>query len=195
MVKFRKVAAPTIYNHIMMRQADHFRTTERIAFRTWTSEDLALAIAIWGDSEVTRFVGGPFSEEQVQEKLNRETENLVQYGVQYWPIFLLNGEHAECAGLRPARNSHLAFEMGHYLLPRYWGQGLAVETGRCIVEHAFRTLGAEQLVAAHHPANIGSGRVLEKLGFRFSHLELYPPTGLMHRCYTLVHSVRGLTGG
>lgn len=158
---------------------------------------MPLAMAIWGDPQVTRFVGGPFSEEQVTEKLKREIVNMEQQGVSYWPMFLLaGGEDVGCAGLRPARlvrqpsggarRPGREFEMGFYLRPRFWGMGLAEEAGHCVIEYAFTALGAASLYAAHHPQNAASGRVLAKLGFRFTHEELYPPTGVMHRAYRLV---------
>ncbi|HJX82986.1 MAG TPA: GNAT family N-acetyltransferase, partial [Candidatus Angelobacter sp.] len=153
----------------------------------WTSDDLPLAQAIWGNPEVTRFVGGPFSSEQVQGKLEREIANLEAHNVQYWPMFLLStGEHAGCAGLRPPGRGRQNLEMGFYLRPEYWGMGLAVEAGQGVIQFAFTTLGVKTLFAAHHPNNVASGRVLEKLGFRYSYDELYPPTGLMHRSYVLV---------
>ena len=34
--------------------------TARLRFRTWTSDDLPLAVAIWGDARVTAKVAGPF---------------------------------------------------------------------------------------------------------------------------------------
>jgi [ribosomal protein S5]-alanine N-acetyltransferase len=46
-------------------------------------------------------------------------------------------------------------------------------------------LGASALFAGHHPDNTGSRRTLVKLGFRFTHDELYPPTGVMHPGYEL----------
>ncbi len=106
--------------------------------------------------------------------------------VQYWPMFLLSrGEHVGCAGLRPHPAEQHACEMGYYLRPQYWKMGLAEEAGRAIIHFAFATLGVEALFAAHHPANTGSRRVLEKLGFHYAHDALYPPTGLMHPSYVL----------
>jgi ribosomal-protein-alanine N-acetyltransferase len=85
------------------RAPDYFLRTSRLGFRLWRKEDLPLAMAIWGDPQVTRFVGGPFSAEQVKEKLEYEITNMEQHGAQYWPVFLLaNGQHAGCAGLRPS---------------------------------------------------------------------------------------------
>jgi [ribosomal protein S5]-alanine N-acetyltransferase len=176
---------------------DYFLRTTRLGFGLWAQEDLPLAMAIWGDPQVTRFVGGPFAATQVKEKLEREIRNMDQYGVEYWPMFLLaSGEHTGCAGLRPTRaireipdsrgRPAKEFEMGFYLRPSYWGMGLAEEAGRAVIEHAFEVLGAGSLYAAHHPQNMASGRVLSKLGFRFTHEEIYPPTGAMHRAYRLV---------
>ena len=185
--------------------SDYFLRTARLGFRHWKNEDLPLAMAIWGDPEVTRFVGGPFSPAQVMERLEREIANHEQYGVQYWPIFLLaGGEHAGCAGLRPPRlvreTAHAAkrgaqeLEMGFYLRPGLWGMGLAEEAGRGIIEYAFTVTAAGSLFAAHHPQNVASGRVLAKLGFRFTHEELYPATGEMHRAYRLMTAQPAKTG-
>ena len=51
--------------------------------------------------------------------------------------------------------------------------------------YAFNTLGVKGLFAGHNPANEASRRLLEKLGFRYTHDEYYPPTGLNHPSYRL----------
>lgn len=171
---------------------EYFMATSRVGFRCWRLSDLPLALALWTDPEVTRFIGGPFSEEVVKKKLVAEIDSMVHNAVQYWPIFLLsNNQHVGCAGLRPYRPSDQIYELGFHLRPAYWGQRLAEETGRAIIDFAFRTLGAEGLFAGHHPANEPSRRVLEKLGFRFTHEELYAPTGLKHPSYLLMRRALG----
>ena len=148
---------------------------------------MRLALALWGDPDVTRFIGGPFSPEQIRRRLDDEMAMMGAHGVQYWPLFLLRGgEHVGCGGLRPYRIEHGIYEVGFHLRPAYWGRGLALEVGAAIITHAFGALRATALVAGHHPANAASQRVLEKLGFRFTHDELYPPTGLRHRSYELL---------
>ena len=149
-------------------------------------DDLPLAVALWDDLEVTRFIGGPFSRDEIRQRLRREIDWMNTFHVQYWPIFrLAGGELVGCGGLRPYRIEDQVYEMGFHLRPMYWGQGLAVEAGRAIIAYAFETLGAKGLFAGHHPANAASRRVLDKLGFRFTHTELYAPTGLKHRSYLL----------
>jgi RimJ/RimL family protein N-acetyltransferase len=165
---------------------DYFLKSARLGFRCWSKDDLPLAIALWGDAKVTALIGGPFNARQVEERLIREIECLAIHKVQYWPIFLLsNGEHAGCAGLRPDCAGEQVYELGFHLRSEFWGRGLAEEAGRAVISHAFDALGAKALFAGHHPENRASRRVLEKLGFRMTHEELYPPTGLMHPSYWL----------
>jgi RimJ/RimL family protein N-acetyltransferase len=164
----------------------YFLMTERLGFSYWSEEDLALANALWGDPRVTSLIGGPFNSEQIRERLLKEIDCQANYGVQYWPIFLLAGGHpAGCAGLRPYRQAGPVYELGFHLRPECWGRGLAQEAGRAVIRFAFEALGAVELFAGHHPANVVSRHVLEKLGFVYTHDEYYPPTGLNHPSYLL----------
>lgn len=160
--------------------------TPRLFFRPWTATDLELALALWSDPAVTELIGGPFSEAAVRERLAREAATLAAHGVQYWPIFLRSsGEHVGCCGLRPYRPDQRIYELGFHLRPEHWGRGFASEAARATIEYAFDTLRATALFAGHHPQNTTSRRLLEKLGFRHTHAELYPPTGLEHPSYLL----------
>lgn len=171
-----------------------FATTARVGFRCWSAEDLPLALALWGDPDVTRFIGGPFSSNQIRQRLEDEIATLRAHHVQYWPLFLLRGgEHVGCGGLRPYDLDNGIYELGFHLRPEYWGQGLAVEVGQAIITLAFDTLRATALFAGHHPANTASQRVLQKLGFRFTHEEFYRPTGLQHRSYVLARPQKSVT--
>lgn len=166
--------------------AGYFLRTERLGFRRWSRDDLDLALGLWGDERVTRLIGGPFSPEQVRERLAREIANYDAFGVQYWPVFLLAGEdHIGCCGLRPYQPEQRIYEIGFHLRPEYWGRGYAVEAARAVMAYAFGDLGAAGLFAGHNPKNDASRSLLMKLGFRYTHDEYYPPTGLNHPSYML----------
>jgi RimJ/RimL family protein N-acetyltransferase len=169
----------------------YFLQSPRLGFRQWSRADLPFAVALWGDLEVTRFIGGPFSSEKIQERLNTEIDLCFRHNVQYWPIFLLETqEHAGCAGLRPYRPENAIFELGVHLRPTYWGRGLAEEAARTVIKFSFETAGAKALFAGHHPANSASQQLILKLGFRRTHEESYPPTGLNHPSYLLERASR-----
>jgi RimJ/RimL family protein N-acetyltransferase len=157
--------------------------TARLTFRPWRDDDLPVARAIFGDSRVTAFVGGPFDDAQIHARLAFELANQRDHGVAYWPMFLSAARLAGCCGLKPRGSGEL--ELGFYLVPASWGGGLAVEAARAVIAFAWDTLGVARLFAGHHPDNEGSRRTLAKLGFRATAPELYPPTGLMHPGYAL----------
>jgi RimJ/RimL family protein N-acetyltransferase len=164
--------------------------TERLRFRRWTADDFELARALWGDERVTRlFHRGRLDDDQVRARLERELVNEREHGIQYWAMFVKDdGRLAGCCGLRPAASPDPAerlYELGFHLRPECWGAGYATEAGRAVVRRAFEIHGANALVAGHHPDNHASRNVLLKLGFRHTHDELYPPTGVEHPSYRL----------
>jgi ribosomal-protein-alanine N-acetyltransferase len=164
----------------------YFLKSERLGFRCWAAEDFALAQGLWGDIEVTRYFGGPFSDEEVRGRLGREIERGKVHGFQYWPIFLLSdGEHVGCCGLRPYGTDAAIPELGFHLRPKFWGQGLAVEAAHAVIRYAFETIGAKGLAAGHHPENANSKRVMAKLGFRYTHEEFFSALGMNIPYYLL----------
>ena len=166
----------------------YFLTSARLGFRCWSGEDLPLALDLWGDPEVTRLIDarGRLSREQVRERLEKEMATGQADGVEYWPMFLLSShKHVGCCGLRPYDEPNRVLEIGFQIASRHWGRGYASEAAAAVVAHAFGSLHIKGLFAGHHPANEASARVLAKLGFRYTHDELYAPTGLAHPSYFL----------
>jgi ribosomal-protein-alanine N-acetyltransferase len=166
----------------------YFLTSKRLGFRVWSEGDFDLALGLWGDPEVTRLIDarGQLSEGQVRERFSQEISTSRSHGVQYWPVFLLeNDEHIGCCGLRPYDASKRIMEIGFHICSRHWGRGYATEAARAIIVYAFERLEVTGLFAGHNPKNEASRHILAKLGFRYTHDELYEPTGLQHPCYLL----------
>lgn len=162
--------------------------SERLGFRTWRQDDLALAWGLWGDVEVTKLFDarGPLSRDEVRTKLLEEVARQSEHGVQYWPMFLLGSlEHIGCAGLRPHDPAANVFEIGCHVRSAHWRNGYALEASRAIMRHAFATVGAAALFAGHHPENAGSRQLLQRLGFLYTHDAYYAPTGLEHPSYLM----------
>lgn len=83
---------------------EFFLATKRVGFSIWSKNDFVDALELWGDQKVTQFitVSGKMSDSEVKSRLDKEIENNRVYGVQYWPIFLIDtGQHIGCCGLRP----------------------------------------------------------------------------------------------
>ncbi len=168
-------------------EAPFFLTTPRLAFRRWREDDEPLALALWGDPELARYIfREPPTREAVRARLDVEIANEAAHGLSYWPIFLAStGEHVGCCGLRPRAAAADVPELGVHVRPAFWRRGLALEAAAAVIDHAFIRLGVTALFAGHNPSNTASRQMLLKLGFVHTHDELYPPTGLQHPSYVL----------
>jgi RimJ/RimL family protein N-acetyltransferase len=167
---------------------EYFMKTEHIGFSYWTDVDLELAIQLWGEKDVTRYISatGEFTQQNIIDRLRVEINNGKKYQVQYWPIFdLMKGELIGCCGLRPFKTEQHSYEIGFHLRKIYWGQGYAYEAATGVIQYAFKELNAVKLYAGHHPQNRGSRKLLTRLGFQYIGDNFYEPTGLYHPSYEM----------
>ena len=164
----------------------YFLRTERLGFGYWSPQDFPAARELWGDLQVTQFFGGPFPDEEIAQRLQREISRRESLGFQYFPIYLLDDDdRVGCCGLRPYRPDEEVHELDFHLRPKYWGRGLAVEAARAVIAFSFATLGAKGLSAGHHPENVVSKKVIEKLGFCYTHDEFFAALGIKIPYYLL----------
>lgn len=176
----------------------YFMQTARLGFRRWRRDDQDLALGLWGDIRVTRLIDarGQLSRTQVQERLEAEIASQETFGLQYWPIFLLeSGEHVGCCGLRPYDPSRPIYEIGFHIRSSHWRRGYAYEAATAVINYAFDELQAAGLFAGHNPQNEVSRHLLARLGFRYTHDEYYPATGLDHPSYLLTVAEYARRGG
>jgi [ribosomal protein S5]-alanine N-acetyltransferase len=61
---------------------------------------------------------------------------------------------------------HRSANIGYGVAPAFWSRGIALEAAALIIGFGFDRLGMHRIWATHHPDNVVSRRVLDKLGFR-----------------------------
>lgn len=161
----------------------------RLIVRTWEELDLAEAVALWSDPEVTRYIAEePFNERQVIEHLERLSQCQRDNGFQYWALELKDEEKViGCCGLRPwiFDETKKSVEIGFHIARDYWGKGLATEAARQVIDYAFMELKLESLYSGHHPENQASKHLLIKLGFKKIKEIFFPQTAKLHPSYCL----------
>lgn len=142
--------------------------TLRLALRPVTPADRADLVALEADPEVMRFLNGG---RPVPEEACPDSDFLTPRGTE--PEVLAAHAHATGAfigwfalfddgrvdGVRTA-------ELGYRLRRDAWGQGFASEGARALVAEALGRRGFGRVRAQTMSVNIGSRRVLEKVGFR-----------------------------
>ena len=57
-------------------------------------------------------------------------------------------------------------EIGFVLSENYWGKGIMTESAKMVTDFAFRVLDVPVIYIGHAEANIGSGKVQDKIGFK-----------------------------
>ncbi|MCZ4282539.1 GNAT family N-acetyltransferase [Kiloniella laminariae] len=58
------------------------------------------------------------------------------------------------------------WEIGWLILPDYQGRGYATEAAKALVKNGFINMNLHRIVAKAHPENLGSWRIMEKIGMR-----------------------------
>lgn len=77
---------------------------------------------------------------------------------------VVRGDHVVgVIGLHAARDPAVA-ELGYWVGVPHWGQGIATEAARAVLDHAFGARSLEVVFADHLTRNPASHRVMEKLG-------------------------------
>lgn len=170
-------------------------SSARLTFRSWTDKDTALAEALWCDPEVTHFFGGAMTREQAHARLDIERERESSSGMQYWPMFLRDtGEFAGCAGLRPWQMDPKTIEVGVHLMRSAWGLRLGEESLRAVLTYGFDTMKLAVIVAGHGLGHDNSQKLLERVGFGYTHNIMWGPKTIKVLMYAIDEAMWRLRG-
>src|SRR6266849_3876618 len=69
----------------------YFLRSKSLGCRRWREQDLSLAIGLWGDPDVMRLIDARpmLSDEDVKQLLEKQIATEREFGIQYWPMFLI----------------------------------------------------------------------------------------------------------
>src|SRR5262249_46549748 len=154
--------------------ADHppFRLeTDRLLLRPFAPSDHDAMFAIYSREEVVRYLyEGPHSEEEVQRRLEQKIawRSIGQPGETLRLAVLLkaNGRVIGDVVLTWIDNEHRQGEIGFVLHPDHQGKGYTTEAVGVLLRVAFEVLGLHRVFGRTEARNVGSARVMEKLGMR-----------------------------
>lgn len=140
--------------------------TERLILRRYTERDFDDLFEYLSDAEVVKFE--PYkamSAEKTRENLKWRIETDEMIAVE------LKENHKMIGNIYLGKRDFNSLEIGFVFNRNFWGKGLAKESCRAIIEHAFQD-GVHRIFAECDPENQNSWRLLESLGFeREAHLK------------------------
>lgn len=140
--------------------------TQRLTLREMTQDDFPALCRILQDPQVMYAYEGPFSDEEVQDWLDRQITRYRQWGFGLWAVVLQEtGEMIGQCGLtmQPWKDQQV-LEIGYLLQRAYWHQGYATEAAAACREYAFHTLGAEEVCSIIRDTNTASQQVALRCG-------------------------------
>ncbi len=166
-----------------------FVETDRFFLREILEKDVEGLFALDSDPEVHRYLGEhPVkNRQQVEEIIAYVRRQYEVNGIGRWAIIdKKSHEFVGWTGLKyeeEVRKEAPYYDLGYRLRREFWGRGIATETALASLEYGFRQMKLKKICAAAHVDNIGSNRVLSKVGMQL--LSPFEFEGEMHNWYEL----------
>ena len=145
-------------------------TTDRLVLRDFVESDWPAVLAYQSDPQYLRF--NSWTERTPDEVCAFVGRFIAQQNeiprLKYQPAIVLQatGQVIGNVGIRMRSTGTHQADIGYELDPTQWGFGYASEAARAIVRFGFEELRLHRISAHCLAENIGSARVLEKLGMK-----------------------------
>ena len=145
--------------------------TPRLILRHQVLSDLDDLWSLYCDPEITKYIpDAPKSYEEAREELEWHMNGHPKFPeLGLWAtIHKSTGKFIGRCGLLPwVIDDRSEVEVAYTIAREFWGQGLATEAARSILQYGFNELGYPRLISLIDPENIASQRVAEKIGMKF----------------------------
>jgi len=146
-----------------------FLETARLILKPPELSDLDNLVILRSDPDVMQYVGDGaiHTVEQVKRFLGMSISYQKKHGIGFCSVFEKeSGNFIGQAGLFHIgfHEEQLDIEIAYRLHKKFWGKGYATELVRALIQWGFQHLSVNKLIAAVHPENMASQKVLKKAG-------------------------------
>ena len=155
-----------------LTEIDLVLTTPRLRLRAFTDADVEALYEYVSDPALPRMMSWSAHTDpsQTLEFIHQVNDNRANGAGVTWAIELA-GQIVGCIGLDGLAFTFRAWridraELGYWISPAHWGKGLVTEAAHAVVRAGFETIGLHKITVGCLAENVGSRRVIEKLGFR-----------------------------
>ena len=140
--------------------------TERLYLREMEQADFRSLCKILQDEDVMYAYEGAFSDQEVQEWLERQISRYQQLGFGLWAVILKKTDEmiGQCGLTMQPWKEREVLETGYLFDKRYWHQGYATEAAKACVKYAFEVLHANEVCSIIRDTNIASQNVAVRNG-------------------------------
>jgi len=142
--------------------------TERLLIRRLIPDDLNDLFALYSDPEIRRyFPEGVLNLEETKEELEWHMNGHPEHPeLGLWAtVHKETGKFIGRCGLLPWEiDGRLEVEIAYLLDKTFWGQGLATEAAKGILDYGFEKLNLTRLICLIDPENVASQHVAKRIG-------------------------------
>ena len=140
--------------------------TKRIYLREMTEEDYEDLCDILQDTETMYAYEHGFSDDEVEEWLNKQFYRYKQFGFGLWAVI---DKETQCfvgqAGLTiQCVEGKEELEIGYLLKKKYWHRGYATEAAIACRDYAFNYLDRDRVISIIRDNNYSSQQVAKRVG-------------------------------
>lgn len=147
--------------------------TERLNLRQLNEGDAAFILELLNDPDFLHNIGDRgvrTIEDAARYILEGPVESYARHGFGLWLVELKDSTLPTGICGLVKRDALPDADIGYAFLPRFRSQGYAYESAAAVIRYASNALGLRRVLAITNGHNVGSIKVLEKIGLKFDRL-------------------------
>lgn len=140
--------------------------TERLYLREMTQGDFQSLCRVLQDADTMYAYEGAFSDEEVQDWLDRQISRYQKWGFGLWAVILKETDEiiGQCGLTMQQWKEREVLEIGYLFERIHWHKGYATEAAKACKKYAFEILKADEVCSIIRDTNIASQKVAARNG-------------------------------
>lgn len=167
--------------------------TKRLIFREMTKEDFQPLCKILQDADVMYAYEHAFSDEEVQDWLERQIQRYKIFGFGLWAVISKDNNEmiGQCGLTMQDYKDKQVLEIGYLFQKAFWHCGYAWEAATACKEYAFKILGVDEVYSIIRDNNTASQKVALRNGMtvKDSLIKHYYNMDMLHYVFSVKNTL------